>query len=144
MLSYIIALICFTACSANILQPYNETAREMFHANDANQDGIYERAEIDYTFMIYDTNPNDGRVSHAEYTQYINNTSPSLHALSLELYNVYDVDNDNLLEKHDYDNFFKLMDYDDNNEVSEHEFVHYWTIMFESLGHLIDAGGISL
>ncbi|ESO92785.1 hypothetical protein LOTGIDRAFT_162267 [Lottia gigantea] len=113
----------------NNLKPYNDTAYGMFHANDFNRDGIFERVEINFTFQIYDSNPEDGRVSHAEYTTYINYTTPNLYPLSSELYKIYDVDNDNLLEIHDYDNFFNLMDSDEDQQVTEHEFVRYWTIV---------------
>ncbi|KAK6195076.1 hypothetical protein SNE40_000581 [Patella caerulea] len=141
MLLLVIVAALFSGCCANILQPYNETALNMFHGNDFNGDGKFERSELDFTFYVYDTEPLDGIISRLEYTSYINKTTPELYRLSHELYDIYDIDNDNRLEKHDYDAFFQLMDSDDDGWVTEHEFVHYWTILLESLGHLIDVGG---
>ncbi|KAK6195077.1 hypothetical protein SNE40_000582 [Patella caerulea] len=141
MLLLLLVAVLFSGCLANELEPYNLTAQQMFLANDFNGDGKFERAELDLSFYIYDSEPLDGIISRLEYTSYINKTTPTLYNLSHELYDLYDIDNDNFLEKHDYDAFFKLMDYDENSWISEQEFVHYWGILLESLGHLIDVGG---
>ncbi|XP_059162576.1 uncharacterized protein LOC131945959 [Physella acuta] len=132
------ALVFLLPCLAYAqidLKPYNYTATALFLNYDDNRNGEVSRQEIDLAFRFYDTN-NNGRISRLEYTNYIDNHNPALHPLSHALYDIYDVDSDDQLDHHDFDNFFALMDSDDNQIVSHYEFVRYWTILLEELEHL--------
>ncbi|XP_059162581.1 uncharacterized protein LOC131945964 [Physella acuta] len=117
------------------LQPYNTTASVMFAAVDGNVDGYIDIRELNQSFVQYDTN-GDNRVTRNEYTNYINEHSPTLHSLSHALYDIYDVDGDHNLDHHDYDNFFRLMDGNDDGLISKDEYVRYWSILFTDLEHL--------
>ncbi|CAL1543424.1 unnamed protein product [Lymnaea stagnalis] len=117
------------------LKPYNLTATAMFLNVDKNIDGNIDRPELDRSFDQYDSNHN-GRISRLEYTSYVDAQLPQLHALSHGLYDLYDVDNDDQLDHHDYDNFYQLMDGDGNGLVSHFEYVRYWSILFTDLEHL--------
>lgn len=70
----------------------------------------------------YDTN-NDGRISRFEYTDYVDKNSPQLHAFSHGLYDIYDVDYDDQLDLHDFENFHKLLDGDGDGFVIQAEYV---------------------
>ncbi|CAL1543423.1 unnamed protein product [Lymnaea stagnalis] len=117
------------------LQPYNLTATAMFLNTDVDVNGNIDRNEIDLSFRQYDVNHNN-RVSRQEYTSYVDAHQPSLHVLSHALYDIYDVDSDDQLDHHDFDNFFALLDGDANGLVSHFEFVRYWSILFTDLEHL--------
>merc|ERR1711874_763840 len=121
------------------LKPYNETAHLMFIGSDGNQDGQLARDELDHTFKDYDTN-GDGRVSRHEYTGYVDLHSPNLHDLSHALYDIYDVDGDHHLDKHDFDNLYALIDGDADGIVEEIEFIKYWSVLFVNLEHIHGQG----
>jgi len=121
------------------LKPYNETAHLMFIGTDANKDGVLSRSELDATFKDYDTN-GDGRVSRQEYTSYTDLHSPTLHDLSHALYDIYDVDGDHHLDKHDFDNLYALIDGDADGIVEEIEFIKYWSVLFVNLEHIHGQG----
>jgi len=121
------------------LKPYNRTASIMFTISDANRDGILTLTEIDSNFQTYDRD-NDGKISRYEYTSHVDQNSPSLHAFSHGLYDIYDVDNDDVLELHDFESFFKLMDANGDGAVVEPEYVRYWIILLEALEHLHGGG----
>merc|ERR1711915_453217 len=108
----------------------------MFLESDVNGDGKMTQDEINEVFKGYDTNK-DGRVSRHEYTSFTDQHTPSLHALSHALYDIYDVDNDHHLDKHDFENFFQLIDADGNDIIDEGEFIQYWTKIFIDLEHHI-------
>ncbi|GFO18159.1 calcium binding protein 2 [Plakobranchus ocellatus] len=103
------------------LKPYNETAHMMFIESDQDSDGIFTRDEMDIVFKGYDIN-GDGRVTRHEYTSYVDLHTPTLHALSHALYDIYDSDKDHHLDHHDYDNLFAMMDKDNDGIVQEMEF----------------------
>ncbi|XP_059162565.1 uncharacterized protein LOC131945947 isoform X3 [Physella acuta] len=117
------------------LKPYNLTATALFLNIDTNQNGEITLQEIDASFRGYDANHN-GRVSRQEYTSYVDAHQPELHPLSHALYDIYDVDSDDQLDLHDFENFHKLMDGDGSGIVSHFEFVRYWSILFTDLEHL--------
>ncbi|CAL1543420.1 unnamed protein product [Lymnaea stagnalis] len=118
------------------LKPYNLTAAALFLNIDLDVSGDIDRPELDLNFKTYDTN-NNGRVSRQEYTNYVNSHTPSLVPLHDAFYDIYDVDGDHQLDHHDFDNFFSLMDSTSDGIVSYFEFVRYWTILLETLEHLI-------
>uniref|UniRef100_A0A2C9KN49 EF-hand domain-containing protein n=1 Tax=Biomphalaria glabrata TaxID=6526 RepID=A0A2C9KN49_BIOGL len=117
------------------LKPYNLTATAMFLQTDTDLSGDIDRPELDASFRDYDTDRN-GRVSRTEYMTYLSQHTPSLAALHDALFDIYDVDNDHILDHHDYDNFFGLMDGNGDGFVSHFEYVRYWTILLQDLEHL--------
>nr|KAI8730258.1 putative serine/threonine-protein kinase fhkB [Biomphalaria glabrata] len=110
----------------------------MFLDIDKDINGIIDRNEIDLSFRHFDTN-NNGRISRLEYTAYVTTNEPTLSPVAHALYDVYDVDNDDQLDHHDFDNFFALMDSDGDHRVTHFEFVRYWTILLADLEHLGNA-----
>ncbi|BFZ04055.1 hypothetical protein BsWGS_07094 [Bradybaena similaris] len=138
-LAVVLLVLGYASSQGVNLKPYNQTAALMFHLSDSNQDGILKLEEIDNNFRGYDTD-GDGRISRYEYTSYVDQHSPALHAFSHGLYDIYDVDKDDQLDLHDFENFFRLMDSDDNGVVVLQEYVRYWTILLESLEHLHGGG----
>ncbi|KAH9500028.1 hypothetical protein Btru_076188, partial [Bulinus truncatus] len=132
---YVLLFLLPAVTYAVDLKPYNLTATFMFLDLDKDVSGYIDRNEIDSSFRRYDVNDN-GRVSRSEYTTYINTNEPTLYDLSHALYDIYDVDSDDQLDLHDYENFFGLIDGDGNGQVSHYEFVRYWTILFTDLEHL--------
>ncbi|KAK0044471.1 serine/threonine-protein kinase fhkB [Biomphalaria pfeifferi] len=102
---------------------------------DTNLNGNIDRHEIDESFRTYDSN-NNGRISRTEYTNFVTSHEPTLLDLSHALYDVYDVDSDDQLDHHDFDNFYSLMDGNADGVVSHFEFSRYWTILLTNLAHL--------
>ncbi|CAL1543421.1 unnamed protein product [Lymnaea stagnalis] len=135
---FYVLLVCLPAITLAQqvnLKPYNLTATVMFLDVDTNVDGQITKQEIDASFRIYDTNHNN-RVSRQEYINHIDANTPSLHPLSQALYDIYDVDSDDQLDQHDFENLLALMDGDASGSVSHFEFVRYWSILFTDLEHL--------
>ncbi|XP_012935838.1 putative uncharacterized protein DDB_G0287457 [Aplysia californica] len=133
-LLYILLLLPAVSLAIN-LKPYDETAGILFDDVNSNKDDVITRHELRESFDKYDTN-HDDRISHREYTQHVNASTPALLPLSLELYKIYDVDNDHHLDEHDFNNLFALIDSDSNGRVERSEFVRYWTILLKNLEHL--------
>ncbi|CAL1543422.1 unnamed protein product [Lymnaea stagnalis] len=117
------------------LKPYDLTATNMFIDVDIDLSSFIDQNEVDYSFRQYDTNSN-GRVSRTEYIQHLNQHIPSMAPIAHALYDIYDVDNDDQLDRHDYDFFFRLLDGDVDGLVSHFEYVRYWSILFTDLEHL--------
>ncbi|KAL3871812.1 hypothetical protein ACJMK2_039784 [Sinanodonta woodiana] len=134
-LAAIIAFICWQGCLGLNLRPYNVTALSMFVNNDLNHDGYFTLDEVHLTFALCDSN-HDGRVSRHEYMSYVDLHTPTLHDLSHALYDDYDVDHDNHLDEHDFQNFFNLMDTDKDHRVSALEWEQYWVNQFIKYEHL--------
>ncbi|XP_055860713.1 uncharacterized protein LOC106062862 [Biomphalaria glabrata] len=134
-----VLLLCLPAMTYAVdFKPYNLTATLMFLDIDKDINGIIDRNEIDLSFRHFDTN-NNGRISRLEYTAYVTTNEPTLSPVAHALYDVYDVDNDDQLDHHDFDNFFALMDSDGDHRVTHFEFVRYWTILLADLEHLGNA-----
>ncbi|KAH9500032.1 hypothetical protein Btru_076212 [Bulinus truncatus] len=114
--------------------PLTEIAQALFLETDYNKDGQIDRSEIDTNFRDYDTN-GDGRISRHEYITYVegHTTDQALINISHSLYDVYDVDGDHHLDKHDLDNFYSLLDGNANGIVSQEEFVRYWRVLLQDL-----------
>ncbi|XP_059162550.1 calcium-binding protein NCSA-like [Physella acuta] len=128
--------LTFTLALIN-LKPYDQTASVMFNMVDHDQDGDVNRNELDQAFKAYDTNGN-GRISKQEYVSYVEQIihDTSYRHLMLATFDIIDVDNDHILDHHDFDNFFSLMDSDSNNLVSLAEYVRYWSALFPDLENL--------
>ncbi|XP_059162570.1 uncharacterized protein LOC131945953 isoform X2 [Physella acuta] len=124
------------AMAIDTLKPFNYTATVMFIEGDKNHDGFIDRQELDAIYRGYDAN-NNGRISRQEYTQYIQAHAPNLYQVSHALYDIYDVDNDDQLDHHDFDNFYALMDGNGDGTVSHFEYVRYWTILLEDLEQIV-------
>ncbi|KAI8783362.1 hypothetical protein BgiMline_023541 [Biomphalaria glabrata] len=140
MLTYLLLLLPAMAFAQTVnLKPYNLTATYMFIAIDKDLNGQVDRHEIDLNFLDFDGDRN-GRVSRTEYMNYVMLHEPQLNLLHDSLFDLYDVDNDHILDKHDYDNFYALMDGDGNGLVSHFEYVRYWTILLTDLEHLHNFG----
>ncbi|XP_041368676.1 uncharacterized protein LOC121383013 [Gigantopelta aegis] len=123
-------------CTQKIsLRPYDQYAKHMFVTYDSNGDSIFSQLELQQSFRYYDTN-GDQRVTRKEYTEYGNHILPELHELTHALYSLYDMDNDHILDLWDYEHLYKLIDSDEDGQVTEAEFVHFWTTTLESLNHL--------
>jgi hypothetical protein len=56
----------------------------------------------------------DGRVSRHEYTVHITAINPELHGFAQVLYDDYDLNNDQYLDKPDYDGYFAKVDTNGN------------------------------
>ena len=135
LLKLALAVLIPAYVAAQSLKPYNLTATALFYLSDANKDGILTLSEIDSNFKTYDRD-NDGRITRYEYTSHVDQTSPNLHAFSHALYDLYDVDNDDYLDLHDYESFHGLMDGNGDGILVVTEYVRYWEILLEDLEHL--------
>ncbi|XP_021361465.1 calmodulin-like protein 5 [Mizuhopecten yessoensis] len=84
-------------------------ATELFTATDLNRDQEITRVEIERSFAKYDEN-GDGRVSRAEYMDFVDRYTPDLHALGQELYNDYDINKDHHIDITDFEAYFTILD----------------------------------
>ncbi|KAH9500029.1 hypothetical protein Btru_076203 [Bulinus truncatus] len=62
------------------LKPYNLTATAMFLSIDRDLSGDIDRNEVDASFRQYDADHN-GRISHTEFNNYIDQHFPSFYSL---------------------------------------------------------------
>ncbi|KAH9500031.1 hypothetical protein Btru_076210 [Bulinus truncatus] len=115
---------------------FHQMAHSLFLEADFNKDGSIDRSEIDQSFHGQDAN-NDGRISRHEFVTYTTGHTDDqlLIDIANSLYDIYDVDGDHHLDKHDLDNFYSLLDGNANNIVSEEEFVRYWAIVLSNVAH---------
>ncbi|XP_055873657.1 uncharacterized protein LOC106058616 [Biomphalaria glabrata] len=139
VLFYSAVLLCLPALSwAQIftLRPYNNTANMAFRLSDYNGDNILDKNELERFFQDFDAN-GDGRVSFQEYSNYVHNNQhdPEINAFFHALYDVYDVNNDRHVDHDDFLLLYALMDFNDDNVISRQEFVHYFSIIFETIDH---------
>ncbi|KAK6958640.1 hypothetical protein BgiMline_036087 [Biomphalaria glabrata] len=135
---YAAIVLCFPALiSAQFtLKPYNNTANIIFRFSDLNADGFIDKSELETFFAEFDTN-GDGRVSFQEYSSYVHNNQndPEINAFYHTLYDVYDANNDRHVDHDDFVLLFDLMDFNGDKEVSRAEYVHYMTIILETVDH---------
>ncbi|CAL1541649.1 unnamed protein product [Lymnaea stagnalis] len=135
-MAYLFALLLSLPALA-LCQPgdINAVATTSFDKLDANGDGNIARPELDAFFKAEDTN-NDGRISRHEYTVAVESQyghDPQvIHALH-SLYDALDFNNDNHLDKADYDSLFTKADTSGNNLVNENEFENKMNCLFAIL-----------
>ncbi|XP_059162574.1 calcineurin subunit B type 2-like [Physella acuta] len=128
----LVCLPALTLAQQFHLYPYDQTAATGFTHVDFNHDGVFDRNELDHIFRDIDTN-RDGSVSFHEYTESVNvhghdpHTTHVLHAM----FDAYDVNNDGVVNHHDYDLFFSLADGNADNLLERNEFIHYVATIFE-------------
>ncbi|CAL1541648.1 unnamed protein product [Lymnaea stagnalis] len=128
-MAYLFALL-LSLPALTLCQPtdINAVAVASFNKLDADGDGNVERPELDSYFKAEDTN-NDGRVSRHEYTVAVEaqyGHDPQLiHALH-NLFDSLDFNNDNHLDKADYDRLFTTADTSGNSLVNENEFLKFF------------------
>ncbi|KAH9507911.1 hypothetical protein Btru_053197 [Bulinus truncatus] len=87
----------------------------------------------------YDAN-GDGRISFQEYSNYVHNNQhdPEINSFFHALYQVYDVNNDAHVDHTDFLLLFALMDFNGDNIINRQEFIHYFSIIFETIDHSLN------
>nr|XP_022307121.1 uncharacterized protein LOC111113285 [Crassostrea virginica]XP_022326498.1 uncharacterized protein LOC111126273 [Crassostrea virginica] len=94
------------------------------------KDGLLEFEELNHVFTLRDTDK-DGKLSYAEFSAHAVD-----NAMRHELFNHFDTDKDGFLQKAEMvDNNFNAMDQNGDNEVSRHDFDHYYTNIIQHLLH---------
>ncbi|CAL1543418.1 unnamed protein product [Lymnaea stagnalis] len=112
------------------LKPFNDTAMAFFLIADADMDGFIDKKENFNSFSEYDGD-SDGVTTRQEYTDHVIEFSPTLLAVSLALFSLYDADDDGQLKKNDFDHFYSLMDGNGDGQLTQWEYVQYWIDLFE-------------
>ncbi|KAJ8300422.1 LOW QUALITY PROTEIN: hypothetical protein KUTeg_021941 [Tegillarca granosa] len=102
-------------------KPYNDSALLLFHSSDVNQDG-------------------DNSVSRHEYVTYLTSSTPTLHDFAHALYDDYDVTGDHHLTHQDFDLYYAKLDANGDGNVTQDEFVPYWTDPYNESAALLFHG----
>lgn len=94
------------------------------------KDGLLELEELASIFDVRDTD-GDAKLSYAEFMAHAND-NPLRH----EMFNHFDTNKDGFLQKHEfvYANFL-AMDHNGDNQVSRHDFDHYYTNIIQHIQH---------
>ncbi|XP_059162572.1 uncharacterized protein LOC131945955 [Physella acuta] len=127
----LVCLPALTFAQTFSLKPYDVTAAVAFTYADHNGDGVYDRNEVDLMFKNLDSN-HDGLISLREYSSYFdaNMHDPHVGHIVSSLFLVYDVNNDDHVDHHDFDMMFALADSNGDNLMQKTEFVHYTSVIF--------------
>ncbi|KAH9492931.1 hypothetical protein Btru_032663 [Bulinus truncatus] len=134
MLPLVSLLVCFSTLTLGQydLKPYDQTATAAFTATDLNHDGHIDKSEMQDLFKLFDSN-HDGRVSGDEFMQNVRNNQhdPHVNFVFWSLYNVYDVNNNNVVDHVDFDRLFSEIDKNGDNIINQQEYVQYFAHKFE-------------
>ncbi|CAL1541653.1 unnamed protein product [Lymnaea stagnalis] len=120
----LIALPALITCQLNV----NALAVAAFNKLDSNGDGHFSRSDVDHYFRTLDAN-NDHIVTRPEYVAAIDaqfgDDAETLRALR-QLFDDLDSNNDNHLDRTDYDHLFNVVDADNNGQATQQEFSRWF------------------
>ncbi|ESO98789.1 hypothetical protein LOTGIDRAFT_158735 [Lottia gigantea] len=110
-----------------------KTALEMWSSMDLNQNGEFDRDDLQAAISDYDLN-GDNEVTRAEFEFGFDMAEPTLAILAKTLFAEYDENQDGFFDSKDLDGVYKRMDHIiHDGRISKAEFTSYYTELLTTL-----------